>query len=282
MKHLRIQLFALLGLFFPIAAAAQSPVFLQSPGTSGSYLAAAQPSTPALRLHPFSKDYLKSFAQDGWGLLKAPARWNGSDWAKLALSGATLTAAWYVDRDLRQFSEQSARWTEVLKYTDPMGNGLVTIPVAGAIWLEGRYRNNPHTQLVGLNVAKAFILSRALVQVPKYIFQRQRPVEAGNNPNLFDGPFGRYLYTSFPSGHVTSAFAAAAVFRQAYGDEHRWVPITFYTLAVANGASRMLQGKHWFSDVVAGAILGQVVGDFIAKKGVTRFEMAGSGMVYKF
>jgi hypothetical protein len=44
----------------------------------------------------------------------------------------------------------------------------------------------------------------------------------------------------------------------------------------------MLQGKHWFSDVVAGAILGQVVGDFIAKKGVTRFEMAGSGMVFKF
>jgi membrane-associated phospholipid phosphatase len=44
----------------------------------------------------------------------------------------------------------------------------------------------------------------------------------------------------------------------------------------------MLQGKHWFSDVVAGAILGQVVGNFIAKSGVTRFELAGNGMVYRF
>lgn len=279
---LRILLFALLGLLLPMAAAAQTPAAARSLGTLASTLATTEPAETALRLHPFSRDYLHSFAQDGWGLLKAPAQWNGSDWGKLALLSATITAAWYVDRDLRQFSERSARWAEVLNYSDAMGNGLVTIPVAGVIWLEGRYRNNPHTQLVGLNVAKAFILSRALVQVPKYIFQRQRPLEAGLDPSLFDGPFGRYLYTSFPSGHVTSAFAAAAVFRQAYGEEHRWVPIAFYTLAVANGASRMLQGKHWFSEVVAGAILGQVVGDYIAKKGVTCFEIAGSGMVYKF
>lgn len=281
MKHWRV-LFTWLALVLPVVVGAQTTTFLHSPAAISMAISSTEPSAEGLRLHPFSKDYLKSYAQDGWGLLKAPAQWKGSDWSKLALTGALVTAAWYVDRDFRQLSERSARWAEVLSYTDPIGNGLVTIPVAGVIWLEGRYRDNQHTQLVGLNVAKAFILSRALVQLPKYIFQRQRPLESGNNPGLFDGPFGRYQHTSFPSGHVTSAFAAAAVFRQAYGEEHRWVPITFYTLAVANGTGRMLQGKHWFSDVVAGAILGQVVGNFIANRGVTRFELAGNGLVYRF
>jgi membrane-associated phospholipid phosphatase len=239
-------------------------------------------SEDELRLHPFSKDYLKSFAQDGWGMLKAPASWDSRSWTKLALGGALVTAAWYVDAEFRQFTNRTDGWALAATYTDIFGNGLFTIPVAGVIWLEGRYRENRHTQLVGLNVAKAFILSRAMVQLPKYLFQRQRPIEAGNDPRLFDGPFGRYVHTSFPSGHITSAFAAAAVFRHAYAEEHRWVPITFYTLAVASGAGRMLQGKHWFSDVVAGALIGQVVGDYISKKGITRFEVAGNGMVFKF
>jgi membrane-associated phospholipid phosphatase len=281
MRHRRA-CFALIALVLPVAAVAQTTAFLRSPAPISMVFSATESSAEPLRLHPFSKDYLKSFAQDGWGLLKAPVQWKGSDWSKLALSGALVTAAWYVDRDLQQFAERNVRWAAVLNYTDPIGNGLVTIPVAGVIWLEGRYRGNQHTQLVGLNVAKAFILSRAMVQLPKYIFQRQRPLESGNNPGLFDGPFGRYQHTSFPSGHVTSAFAAAAVFRQAYGEEHRWVPITFYTLAAATGAGRMIQGKHWFSDVVAGAILGQVVGDYISKKGVTRFEIAGNGVVFRF
>ena len=281
MRHWR-GCFALLALVLPVAAVAQMTTFLRSPAPISMAFSATESSAEPLRLHPFSKDYLKSYAQDGWGLLKAPVQWKGSDWSKLALSGALVTAAWYVDRDLQQFAERNVRWAAVLNYTDPIGNGLVTIPVAGVIWLEGRYRDNQHTQLVGLNVAKAFILSRAMVQLPKYIFQRQRPLESGDNPGLFDGPFGRYQHTSFPSGHVTSAFAAAAVFRQAYGEEHRWVPITFYTLAVATGAGRMIQGKHWFSDVVAGALLGQVVGDYISKKGVTRFEIAGNGLFYKF
>jgi membrane-associated phospholipid phosphatase len=281
MRHWRA-CFALLALVLPVTAVAQTTTFLRSPAPISMVFSATEPSAGPLHLHPFSKDYLKSYAQDGWGLLKAPVQWKGSDWSKLALSGALVTAAWYVDRDLQQFAERNVRWAAVLNYTDPIGNGLVTIPVAGVIWLEGRYRDNQHTQLVGLNVAKAFILSRAMVQLPKYIFQRQRPLESGNNPGLFDGPFGRYQHTSFPSGHVTSAFAAAAVFRQAYGEEHRWVPITFYTLAVATGAGRMIQGKHWFSDVVAGALLGQVVGDYISKKGVTRFEIAGNGVVLRF
>ncbi len=269
----------LVGLMVPVVGKTQWLLAANSATYVGS---TANFSLPGLRLHPFSKDYLKSFAQDGWGMLKSPASWNGRSWSQVALGGALVTAAWYVDPELRQFTNRTDGWAGAAAYTDVLGNGLLTIPVAGVIWLEGHYRQNQHTKLVGLNVAKAFILSRVMVQVPKYIFQRHRPLDAANNPRLFDGPFGRYVHTSFPSGHTTSAFAAAAVFRQAYRDEHRWVPITFYSLAVAAAAGRMLQGEHWFSDVVAGALIGQVVGDYISKKGITRFEVAGNGMVFRF
>lgn len=269
----------LLGMMIPLVGQAQR-LFTSDPAkTLGS---TSNPSAPGLRLHPFSKDYLKSFAQDGWGMLQSPASWNGRSWSQLALGGALVAAAWYVDPELRQFTNRTDGWAGAAAYTDVLGNGLLTIPVAGVIWLEGRYRQNQHTQLVGLNVAKAFILSRVMVQVPKYLFQRHRPLDAANNPLLFDGPFGRFVHTSFPSGHTTSAFAAAAVFRQAYRDEHRWVPITFYSFAAVAAAGRMLQGEHWFSDVVAGALIGQVVGDYISKKGITRFEVAGNGLFFRF
>jgi len=264
----------------PCLTGAQSAVFLSEPAVQNQTLQGFEKME--LRLHPFSKDYLKSFAQDGWGILKAPASWNGKNWGRLALSGAFVAVAVSADQDLKRIADRYPKYALPLNVTNGFGNGLITLPIAGVIWLEGRYRNNQHTQLVGLNVAKAFVLSRVMVQVPKYVFQRYRPVDAPGDPLLFDGPFGRYTHNSFPSGHVTSAFAAAAVFRRAYMDEHRWVPITFYTVALAVGAGRLVQGQHWFSDVIAGAILGQVVGDYVAKKGVTRFEVAGNGMVFRF
>jgi undecaprenyl-diphosphatase len=61
---------------------------------------------------------------------------------------------------------------------------------------------------------------------------------------------------SFPSGHAATAFAGATVLAAFLP---RWrVPL--FALAVLIGLSRLYNGVHFPTDVVAGAVLGGLVG----------------------
>lgn len=61
---------------------------------------------------------------------------------------------------------------------------------------------------------------------------------------------------SFPSGHTSSAFAAAEFLNQEYRDVSPWIGYAGYTVATATGALRLYNNRHWVSDVVAGAGFG--------------------------
>ncbi len=91
----------------------------------------------------------------------------------------------------------------------------------------------------------------------KYLLGRMRP-------SLFFGDqaqfgFGFFqtagAYTSFPSGHSTTVFAIATILALI------WRPgLPIYAAgAILVGASRVITGAHWPSDVIAGAFIGVVV-----------------------
>lgn len=61
---------------------------------------------------------------------------------------------------------------------------------------------------------------------------------------------------SFPSGHTANAFFGATVLAKEYGNQSVWYPIAGYTFATATGALRMLNNRHWVSDVLVGAGFG--------------------------
>lgn len=63
-------------------------------------------------------------------------------------------------------------------------------------------------------------------------------------------------YQSFPSGHTAQAFAAASIVHKEYKDKSIWYGVGAYTLAASVGAFRMLNNRHWESDVFAGAGFG--------------------------
>ncbi len=78
----------------------------------------------------------------------------------------------------------------------------------------------------------------------KTAFARPRP---GNSDN----------HQSFPSGHSSIAFMSATHLTYAYG----WkAALIAYPVAAFVGASRLADDAHWFSDTVAGAFLGFIVG----------------------
>jgi membrane-associated phospholipid phosphatase len=62
--------------------------------------------------------------------------------------------------------------------------------------------------------------------------------------------------TSFPSGHTAQAFAAATFLHKEYGREHPWYSVLAYTTASGIGVLRILNNRHWLSDVLVGAGVG--------------------------
>jgi hypothetical protein len=61
---------------------------------------------------------------------------------------------------------------------------------------------------------------------------------------------------SFPSGHTAKAFMGATLLAHEYGHRSVWIPIAGYTVATATGVMRVLNNRHYVSDVLVGAAVG--------------------------
>lgn len=61
---------------------------------------------------------------------------------------------------------------------------------------------------------------------------------------------------SFPSGHTEFVFTNATVLKNEFKDTSPLLAYSGYGFGIATGAFRMINNKHWFSDVLAGAGIG--------------------------
>jgi undecaprenyl-diphosphatase len=100
---------------------------------------------------------------------------------------------------------------------------------------------------VGLAVESALVNG-----VVKSFFRRRRPDDTNFIHRL---PLRRPRTSSFPSGHATSAFSAAALLSE---DDVLW-PL-YYAVAVVVATSRVYVKMHHASDILAGAALGALMG----------------------
>ena len=117
---------------------------------------------------------------------------------------------------------------------------------AGAVavvWGGGKVANLDEVQATSGVVLRALVLSSAMVGPLKLLSGRTRP----DSSNDF----------SFPSGHAANAFAISTVLARRYG---RRVGAPLLALAATVPAARVHERHHFFSDVVAGSILGAVAG----------------------
>jgi hypothetical protein len=68
---------------------------------------------------------------------------------------------------------------------------------------------------------------------------------------------------SIPSGHTSFAFTNAALLHKEYAHAYPWLAYSGYVFATTSGTFRVLNNKHWLSDVLAGAGLGILVTELI-------------------
>lgn len=150
-------------------------------------------------------------------------------------AGVVLSAADVQTRSLRSdyLSTFRYRYDDYLQFAP-----AVAMVGLKALGIESRSSWERMTLAGGLSTG----IMLSTVYVVKYGLGRLRP----------DGS----TYNSFPSGHTAMAFTAASLLQKEYGSLSPWVGIAGYAAATITGISRMLNNRHWLSDVVVGAGVG--------------------------
>lgn len=153
--------------------------------------------------------------------------------------------------------------------------------IGGGLYVGGKVLHNKDMSDLGWHGTEAVILASGVTSFLKGMLGRSRPyVQNDTNPHDFNflkgfgrGPFGldpggkplsKGDYQSFPSGHTTTAFAAAAAVTS---EMRRIAPGALWVVAPAMyggatlvGLSRIYHNNHWASDVVLGAAIGTFSG----------------------
>ena len=202
-----------------------------------------------------------------------PFHMSKKDWGsfgKFALATAALS---FADEPVQQFAfdlrNRNTSVNNVSKYITNFG-GIYEAYTLAAFGAYGFFFKNEKMKTTTLIATQAYITASAVESVAKLISGRTRPsyYTNGSEPEpRFLGPFAktaaissnRNLYSSFPSGHTTVAFAAATVFALEYKDKPI-VPVIAYSAASLIGLSRITENKHWITDVFVGAALGYLSG----------------------
>ncbi|RYY25996.1 MAG: phosphatase PAP2 family protein [Chitinophagaceae bacterium] len=126
------------------------------------------------------------------------------------------------------------------RYADDYLQYAPIVAVYGLDWLGVKAKND--------FVNRTAILIKAELMVGVFTFSLKR-IAAVPRPDTKE-------LTSFPSGHTAQAFAAATFMAKEYGHKSIWYSIGAYTVATGVGAMRIMNNRHWISDVFAGAGVG--------------------------
>ena len=129
----------------------------------------------------------------------------------------------------------------------------------------GGYEGRSDWSRLLASAAMSYGIMAGLVNGIKYTAKEMRP--DGSQAN------------SWPSGHTATSFVGATLLHKEYGlTRSPWFSVAGYGVATATGVMRVLNNRHWISDVMSGAgigimstELGYALGDVLFKgKGLLR------------
>jgi hypothetical protein len=164
-----------------------------------------------------------------------------------------------------KFSQQAAATSDMLAAID------VIAPLALLVGQGGGFNADSDRRLLVYD--EALVVSLFINSVTKYLVGRPRPYVYSDDPRLrayADGQ-GKDSHLSFFSGHASTTFAASVagsyLFAQASADRAARAGVWGFELALAAATARLRTraGKHFYSDVIVGAIVGAGVGYLVPR-----------------
>lgn len=170
-----------------------------------------------------------------------------TSWKKTAIAPATLMAAGLLATtdneflDRLEIHEERNEW--IPEFRTHIDDYLQYAPIAAvyslnALGIKSKHDFVNRTALL----IKAELIMTAIVYPLKKLTAVPRPDTGALN--------------SFPSGHTAQAFVAATFLHKEYGKDHPLYSVLAYTTATGIGVLRVMNNRHWVSDVLVGAGIG--------------------------
>ena len=161
----------------------------------------------------------------------------------------------------------TTRWQTALHYAcrtlEMSGHGLPWFALCVGVLLLFAVSGWPPLLLHGLNMLSLLVMDVVVVAPIKLVFRRPRPPQNRGTIPLSVSSVDKF---SFPSGHTSRCVALALYFclmPPFNPHTHLW-----YIWALVVSLSRVVSGRHYISDVVAGAMAGVLVFEAVRRLGL--------------
>ncbi|MGE5717880.1 MAG: phosphatase PAP2 family protein, partial [Acidobacteriota bacterium] len=229
-----------------------SPATTREPATPPAEPAPPPSGAPVNPVKP--PGFPKMVLLDVRHVMLEPFHWEGRQWLLFGGYTAAIAAASPADHTLSDRARASDYSLGTFGDTmEGLGDARSFVLLAGfyGAGLIGHDSKAKEVCLDGL--ASSLIASVLITPVISTVVGRERPTaeEGAYSFRPFNG-------RSFPSGHATQVFAVVSVIATHY--DQLWVKALAYTAGLAGTWPRIRRGKHFPTDVLAGAIIGTAVG----------------------
>ena len=230
-------------------------VLFLSAGPTGAQTPAQDPPAattpdaqgPEVVVEPDETNWKSLLKHTGSDFLSFPQR--KSTWVLLAVGGGLALAAHPADDYVQSHIVGNPTADGIFSVGKVLGNVYFQIGAALTMYIVGEQltkdADDTRTHRVthiGFDIIRAQLVAQALVHGIKISVRRDRPTGE---------------CCAFPSGHATTAFAAASVLERHFGYRGSWPALV---VASYVAASRLVDNRHFLSDVVFGAALGEAIG----------------------
>lgn len=181
-----------------------------------------------------------------------------------------FVAGWIVKSEKNGFKQQT-KHSLVTNFKSGVDDYLQFLGPVATVGLKlSGYEGRSDWPRLFASAAMSYGIMAALVNGIKYTAKEMRP--DGTSAN------------SWPSGHTATAFVGATMLHKEYGlTRSPWFSVLGYGTATATGVMRVLNNRHWISDVLSGAGIGIISGELayalsdlmFKNKGLLRGDISG-------
>jgi hypothetical protein len=217
---------------------------------------------------------VRQLGDEARALLVAPVDTEDAGLVKTAATLGAVGLVYVFDNDIREKVQgvKSANLDKAADAGSVIGSPYLHLGVAAALYGGGLLADSPRYRELGEMLGEAALLADASTLILKEAIGRSRPF-LDNGKSSFRPFQFRSDYDSAPSMHTASSFAMASV--MAATSDSLATKLLSYAAATFVGFSRMYQDKHWASDVLLGAAIGELCGRVVIARHVGGDQQQG-------
>ncbi len=194
--------------------------------------------------------------------LSKPFRFSKSFWTKAGLITSGVVISSFADKWIQEKAQASQKSLvqKISDKTTTLGNHFIVPGIATVLAVSGLITSDNYLANTGIQAIQSFGLGMTFTLGTKMLFGRHRPYDEKTNEVFTDNKSFKGIgwhdkvNQSFASGHSTAVWSVSTVIAKRY--DNLFVKSVAYSTASLVSLTRLYNNNHWFSDVLAGSLIG--------------------------